>query len=188
MSEVQVSLARVLPSERTLLANLMELYVHDLSALFPQVTLGEDGRFGYTQLPLYFDDTEPRFAFLIRADGRVAGFALATRGSPAADDPKVHDVAEFFVLRQYRRSRVGRRTAALLFRALPGSWTVRVLAQNARALAFWRETVHEFTQGTADESERHDANGVWRVFAFDASPDAFDASPDAFDASRDGAA
>ena len=82
MSEAQVSLARVQPSEHTLLSNLVELYVHDLSALFPHVALGEDGRFGYARLPLYFDDTEPRFAFLIRVDGRIAGFALATRGSP----------------------------------------------------------------------------------------------------------
>ena len=90
----------------------------------------------------------------------------------------MHDVAEFFVLRQHRRSGVGRRAAALLFRAFPTRWTVRVLARNARALAFWRETLREFTNGTAREAERHDANGVWRVFAFDASPDAFDASRD----------
>lgn len=34
-------------AEHTLLSNLLELYIHDLSALFPQVRLGPDGRFGY---------------------------------------------------------------------------------------------------------------------------------------------
>ena len=164
-----MSLARLQPNERTLLSNLMELYVHDLSALFPHVTLGEDGRFGYARLPLYFDESEPRFAFLIRAGGRVAGFALATRGSSAADDPEVHDVAEFFVLRQHRRNGVGRNAAGLLFRTLPARWTVRVLERNARALVFWRQTVREFTHDTAHETERHDASGTWRVFAFDSA-------------------
>src|SRR6187399_3096442 len=33
-------------SDLELLSNLMELYIHDLSAAFPNVTLGPDGRFG----------------------------------------------------------------------------------------------------------------------------------------------
>jgi predicted acetyltransferase len=81
-------------SEAPLLANLLELYLHDLSVAFPAIQLGADGRFGYPWLPLYWSEPERRFPFLIREAGRVAGFALATRGSPASDDPTVFDVAE----------------------------------------------------------------------------------------------
>ena len=71
--------------------------------------------------------TQPRTSlYLIRVRGRVAGFALVTRGSPATADPLDLDLAEFFVLRSYRRSGVGRRAAVLLWNSLPAHWIVRV--------------------------------------------------------------
>src|SRR4051812_18727081 len=92
-----------------LLANLLELYIHDLSAAFPHIELGADGRFAYPKLPLYWSEPERRFPFLIRCGAGVAGLALVTRGSPATEDPDVFDIAEFFVIRGHRRSGVGRR-------------------------------------------------------------------------------
>ncbi len=89
------------------LANLLELYIHEMSDAFPHLVIGADGRFGYRRLPLYWAEPENRFAFLIRCDARLAGFALVTRGSPITDDPSVLDLAEFFVLRSYRRSQRG---------------------------------------------------------------------------------
>ena len=154
-------------AERELLSNLLELYIHDLSAAFPSIELGEDGRFGYSKLELYWSEPERRFPFLIRADGRVAGFALATRGSPASDDPEVLDVAEFFVLRRYRRSGVGRQAAALLWQRLPGTWIVRVAESNPGALSFWGDTVGEFTNGGATEYQRPGTPSAWRVFSFE---------------------
>ena len=104
-----VTLDSATVAELPLLSNLLELYIHDLSSSFPDLEIGPDGRFGYSRLPLYWSEPSLRFPFLIRAGGRLAGFALATRGSPASDDPSVFDVAEFFVLRRYRRSKVTRR-------------------------------------------------------------------------------
>jgi predicted acetyltransferase len=155
------------PADATLLANLLELYIHDLSAAFPDVTLGSDGRFGYRRLPLYWTEPDRRFAFLIRADDQLAGFILATRGSPAADDPNVLDVAEFFVLRRYRRTGVGRRAATLLWSRLPGQWTVRVLETNTDGLAFWREVVGEAAAARATEAPSFDGKRNWRVFTFE---------------------
>jgi hypothetical protein len=88
------------------LSNLLELYLHDLSEIFP-IEVGADGHFGYENLPLYWSYPDTHFAFLIRSGACFAGFALATRGSPATDDPQDLDVAEFFVLRRYRRAGVG---------------------------------------------------------------------------------
>jgi predicted acetyltransferase len=157
-------------SDSTLLANLLELYIHDLSAAFPNVELGPDGRYGYQQLPLYWSEPRRRFAFLIRRDGRVAGFVLARRGSPASEDPAVFDVAEFFVLGRYRRAGVGREAAFLLWNRLPGTWTVRVAESNPDALAFWRGVVAEFTHGTATESVRPGKTMGWRVLSFSNMP------------------
>src|SRR3954468_13353929 len=114
------------PADATLLSNLLELYIHDLSAAFPNVELGADGRFGYGKLPLYWSEPERRFPFLIRCGARIAGFVLATRGSPASEDPDVFDGPEFFVMRRHRRSGVGRQAAFLLWNRLAGRWIVRV--------------------------------------------------------------
>src|SRR5215831_5575094 len=51
-------------SDAALIGDLLELYTHDLSDVFP-VQLGEDGRFGYQQLPLYWLEPERRYPFLI---------------------------------------------------------------------------------------------------------------------------
>jgi predicted acetyltransferase len=164
-----VALDAAAPTDATLLANLLELYIHELSPLFPSIELGPDGRFGYPKLPLYWSERDRRFPFLIRCNGRTAGFVLATRGSPAADDPAVFDVAEFFVLRRYRRSGVGREAAYLLWESLPGTWIVRVSEGNTGALTFWSSAIADFANGTATESTRPGNPRPWRVFSFESA-------------------
>jgi predicted acetyltransferase len=134
------------PEEAPLLGHLLELYLHDLSDIFP-IDLGRDGRFGYDRLPLYFEEPGRRFPFVIRANGHPAGFALVTRGSPVTQDPTDLDVAEFFVARGYRRSSVGRSAAFQLWDRMPGRWIVRVSEGNRRGLPFWRTIVSEYTKG-----------------------------------------
>jgi len=155
------------PEDSELLGNLLELYIHDLSAIYPRVELDARGRFGYPPLPAYLSGRSDRFAFSIRCDGRVAGFALAQRGSPVADDPNVLDVAEFFVLKRFRQRGVGRAAAALLWERLPGTWTIRVRADNAPAVPFWRSAVAAYTRGTGTEREHDDGSSKWLVFSFD---------------------
>jgi predicted acetyltransferase len=155
-------------TEEPLLANLLELYIHDLSAVFPGLEVGPDGRFGYPPLQQYWSQPNRRFPFLLRCAGRVAGFALVQRGSPVADDPDALDMAEFFVLRQYRRRGVGARAATLVWDRLPGSWTIRVLENNTRALAFWREVVSDFVGAPASPVPVVTPSGAWLVFTFEA--------------------
>lgn len=154
-------------SDAVLLSNLMALYVHDLSAMFEHVEIGEDGRYGYPELPSYLAGERGRSAFLIRHEGAVAGFVLVRRGSPASDDPSVLDVAEFFVLRKYRGRGVGRAAATLLWDAMPGSWVVRASRANSDAVRFWRRVVTGYAGARATESERSIGGAMWVVFCFD---------------------
>ena len=153
------------------LANLLELYIHDLSAAFPSVELGADGRFGYPKLSLYWSEPERRFAFIVRYEGRIVGFAFATLGSPATDDPDVSDVAEFFVIRRYRRNGVGREAAKLLWTLRPGKWTVRVSENNSSGLPFWASVVEEISAGQSQILTRVDGAHTWRVFSFQVARD-----------------
>ena len=157
------------PADQLLLSNLLELYIHDLSALFPHVQLGRDGRFGYPRLPLYWSEPEKRFAYLIQHDASVAGFVLATLGSPASSNPEVYDIAEFFVLRRHRGAGVGQRAAFLLWRERPGTWTVRASEANSGAVAFWTRVVSAFTNGGARCWKRTEPTGTWQVFEFESN-------------------
>jgi len=164
----KVHLEHAASSARPLLENMLELYVHDLSEVFPCV-LGDDGRFGYPRLGSYFIDTDRRFPFLIRDEAGIAGFALVTVGSPASDDPETRDIAEFFVLRGKRRTGVGAAAARMVWKTFPGSWTVRVSEGNRGALPFWSELVREYTGGVFTETDRPAEPHPWRVFSFRSS-------------------
>jgi predicted acetyltransferase len=153
-------------SEAPVLANLIQLYIHDLSDVF-NLDPGPDGRFAYDKLPLYWSEPERRFPLLIRCGGKLAGFTLVTRGSPVTDDPDVFDVAEFFVLRRYRRAGIGRRAATLLWERFAAPWTIRVSEGNREGCRFWGGVIAEYTNGAMMQTRREARPDPWRVFWFD---------------------
>ena len=67
------------PEQEPILAQLLELYAHDFSE-FHHIDIGEDGKFGYQPLPLYWTDPG-RHPFLIRVDGKLAGLVLVKTGT-----------------------------------------------------------------------------------------------------------
>jgi predicted acetyltransferase len=161
----EVSLQIATPGDAELLSNLVQLYAYDLSTVF-ELELGSDGRYSYDKLPLYWSQPETRFPLLIRRGKVLAGFALASRGSPASDDPDVFDVAEFFVLRSYRRSGVGRKAAFLLWNRFPASWTVRVSEGNHSAQSFWSRIIEDYAGGNVVQTTRPGSPRGWQVFSF----------------------
>lgn len=66
----RIEIQRANYEDEPLLRNLLELYSHDFSE-FCRVDSGQDGRFGYKSLPLYWSEADRR-SFLIRNDGRLA--------------------------------------------------------------------------------------------------------------------
>ena len=148
-----VTLTEVPVAQKSVIANLIQLYKYDFSEFAgvgsDRGEISADGLFAYEALDSYWHETG-RFAFTIQADGRLAGFALVNRWS-ALDRPLDHSVGEFFVMRKYRRHRVGARAAKLLFERLPGRWEVGVAWYNPPALAFWRAVVPSMAEGPVEE-------------------------------------
>ena len=104
--------------QKSTLANLLELYSHDFSE-FIDLDVGDDGRFGYRELDLYWSDPNRR-PFLIYADRKLAGFLLVRcihQGRETA-----WDMTEFFVIRGFRKRGVGRRAAIEMFTRFSGRW------------------------------------------------------------------
>ena len=149
------------PEHQALLANLLELYIHDFTEFVPK-DVSEDGRFGYNHLPLYWSDPLRR-PYLARLDGSWAGFALVQKLA----DPDVWDMAEFFVLRRYRRTGLGTEFALRLWQTCPGPWQVRVRAANPPAIAFWKACIENLTRTPSQSTTVELDNVPWHIFHFD---------------------
>jgi predicted acetyltransferase len=146
-----VVLVSVTEGERALLENLAQLYVYDWSAMLP-LDVGDDGRFRELDLTPYWGGGDGHHALLARVDDKPAGFALVHATSRLTGQRGVFDMAEFFVLRRYRRQGVGLAAAFAVFDRLEGSWEIRQRDDNPDATAFWRRAVSQYTGGAYQEA------------------------------------
>lgn len=144
---MEVTLERCGHDELPIVARLIEQLRHDLSAFRPYA-LDADGTYGYQHLEAYV--TEPaREACLVRVDGELAGFTM-TRMLETTE----REVAEFFVVRRWRRQGVGQEVAATLFRRHPGPWLVEHDAANVPASRFWPATIRLVADGEVRVSDK----------------------------------
>jgi predicted acetyltransferase len=163
--KIEVTPAR--KDEESIVANLLELYIHDFSE-FKDLEIGADGRFGCSSLPHYWSEPS-RHPFLARVDGKLAGVVLVKRGSEVTGDKAVWDVAEFFVLRGYRRRGIGTHIAHEVWRRFPGMWEVRVMQSNIPARDFWAHAISMLT-GKEIKSTRVEKDGkYWSLFSFEST-------------------
>ncbi len=150
--------------QETTLANLLELYTHDFSK-FHDVAIGTDGRFGYKPLAFYW--SEPgHYPFLVWVKGELAGFVLVKRESEFCGNENVWDMAEFFVLRGYRRRGIGTQVAHEVGKNFPGFWEVRVMQSNVVGCDFWARAISTFAGEAVETSLVEKDGGCWRVFSF----------------------
>jgi predicted acetyltransferase len=86
--EIQIKLASY--EEKSILSNLMELEQCDYSE-YDGYDVDEHGLYGYKFLDHYW--TEPyRYPFLVRASGKLAGFALVRVYDKRPDNSNVYSI------------------------------------------------------------------------------------------------
>lgn len=141
-------------SERSPLFRMLEMYQHDLSDVWDQ-DIDEQGEYGY-ELDSYWL-APARKPYVILVNGKYAGFALVN------DEVKVpggdHWLEQYFIIKKYRRSGLGRAAATRLFDLHPGRWQLGQFPLNYPAQAFWRATISEYTRGNYREQEI--TSGSW---------------------------
>jgi predicted acetyltransferase len=145
---MNVELQVIPQAQKALLHNLMEKYMHDFSE-YDGEDVDEQGLYGYKWSDQYFIDAD-RYPMVIRADGKIAGLVLVRRGSGFDEDP-AHSLAEFFVMRKYRRKGVGTRAARLAFEQFPGKWEVSQDPDNPDSILFWHRVVGKLTNGNFEQ-------------------------------------
>jgi predicted acetyltransferase len=140
--EVRVATA----ADRLPLFRMLELYQHDLSDIWDQ-ELDVHGEYGY-ELDRYWRQANCH-PFVALVNGHYAGFALVDGSVKVAGSG--HWMDQFFVLKKYRRSGLGKAMALRVFSQLPGYWEVGQMPDNTPAQAFWRAVIADLTDGAYTE-------------------------------------
>lgn len=151
--------------EEPILANLLELYAHDFTEFLP-IDLRSNGRFEYQDLSRYWRDPD-HHPFLIKAAGKLGGLVLIRRDESVARAEPLWDLAEFFVVRRYRRQGVGTSMAHEVWRRFPGRWQVRVMEANLPGQHFWQRAITQFTGDAVESARLERAGEYWRFFTFE---------------------
>jgi predicted acetyltransferase len=154
--ELNVSIVPIKITEKNILADLLPVYFAELSAVM-DLPKDAQGKFKYKYLDLYWQEPE-RHPFFIKMGGKICGFVLVNDYSRLA--AKAKTIAEFFILREYRRRGIGKAAAFMVFDSFPGAWEVAEHENNFTAQAFWRNIIRDYSRGDFVETVIN--NEQWR--------------------------
>ena len=159
---MNIEICPVAIEDKSVLRNLMELYAYDFSE-FDEADVDGHGLYGYSYLDHYWTE-EGRHAFFFKVDGRLAGFAMVRQCQ--IDGALTWTMAEFFVMRKYRKHGLGRDAAFRIFDQFPGRWNVAELTENKPAQVFWRRIINQYTGGSFTEIWQNDEHWQGPVQVF----------------------
>lgn len=126
------------------IGHLMQFYIYDFSE-YLDYDVEENGFYKpYPSLDDYWSATTRKFPYVIIKEGKFVGFVLVhmkkSDGGPFA-------IAEFFIMKKYRRTGIGSAVAKKIFALHPGAWEVHQREENVAAVKFWIKVIGEYTSG-----------------------------------------
>ena len=144
--EDNVKLTRLQGKDKSVLQNLFQLYLHDITASLP-MDVNEHGLFEYNYLDLYFLEQKNRYAYFIHINNQLAGFVLIDDEFMVLDKEieDKYDLSELFLLNAYKRKGYGEIVAKKLFDMYRGSWEIRAVPRSEGANKFWIKVVKDYT-------------------------------------------
>lgn len=160
--KMEIKLEKASIEQKSILRNLMELYNYDFTE-FDYEDVNEYGLYGYKYLDHYWTE-ENRYPFLIKVDNKWAGFALIRNQGLNALNNDIYSVAEFFVMKKYRKMGVGKKAARTTFDTFKGEWKVGQLEKNIPAQRFWRNVISEYTNDNFEEVRESNWDGPIQKF------------------------
>jgi predicted acetyltransferase len=146
-------------ADRPVIDRLMQLCLYDMASDRP-FPIGPDGRYDYGFLDAFWDHP-----YLFQADGQIAGFALVIRHCPVTGTAPCWFMAEFFILRSFRRRALGQTMLQAILTRHPGRWHIANQTVNTAADAFWSRVIP--SDGRTTRPVHFDGDD-WIVRAFEA--------------------
>lgn len=156
---MNISLIRITEKEKETFRNLIQLFAYDFSEL-NGMDVDDNGL--YPELPDmedYYTKSE-YVSFFVKVNGKLAGLAIIK----LMEDENINYLRHFFILRKYRRLKVGQNAVHMIFDSFPGKWRVSQFDFNEPAISFWRKAIERYTQGNYQETRREDGKGLRQEF------------------------
>ena len=162
MSHIQVE--PVPFEQKSVLVQLLNLYNYDFTE-YEDDYISEDGYYKNESYRHIITDEyrndDARHSFFIRVNQKLAGFILVHEYCRFLE--KAHTIAEFFVMKSYRRKGVGKLAAKIVFDMFKGKWEVLQLTNNLPAQKFWEAVISEYTETNYQKCDSEE----WVGFIFE---------------------
>lgn len=146
---MKIELKEASKINKLIIRNMMELYNYDLSE-YEDSDLNEHGLYDYSYLDNYWTE-EDRYPYIIRVDDKLAGFILVNKYSVVTSSQTDYAIAEFFILKKYRKRGIGKIVAFEVFDKFHGNWEVKQLPQNKTSHIFWHKVIKQYTSNNFKE-------------------------------------
>lgn len=144
---MNLNLLKASKEHTTVLQHLMQFYIYDFS-IYTNHDVGQNGLFApYPDLESYLDGREGnnKFPYVIKMGETYIGFVLVKFNE--TENRSYFSIAEFFILRKYRRKGAGKAIALQIFTLYKGWWEIYQMDSNKVAQLFWTKVIEEFTNG-----------------------------------------
>jgi predicted acetyltransferase len=135
-------------SDREIIKRLLQPYLTELSQ-FDDISpdhKNEKGEYIYPYLNDYWRE-DNRFPYLFYCNGKLAGFALVRRVD------YYYEMAEFYVLPEFRGHSLGMACATDIFRRHAGIWRIGFNKQNFASRQLWGKLAQKLANGDIEEGE-----------------------------------
>jgi predicted acetyltransferase len=143
---MKIQILKAYGEHKQVISNLMQLYMYDFSE-YTGSDVEADGLFAaYPHFEDYWREENQRVPYIIRIDEIYIGFVFVRRIE--TPEKSYFSIAEFFIMRKYRRKGFGRIVAKEIFNLHRGQWEVFQMEVNKPARIFWKEIIAEYTNGS----------------------------------------
>jgi len=162
--ERDVTIERIGRESRAALSAMVDEYLAELHR-HRERPIGATTAAAYRYLPLYWSEAG-RHPFFVRSGDQRVGFALVREVADLA----LTQMSDFYIRPDARRSGVGQRAVAELWRRFPGAWELQVHPRNAAASAFWPRCIELASSGSVLVTTVEEADGLRTQYNFEIPP------------------
>lgn len=150
--------------------NMGRFYVYDMTEYMgddEDWKIPENGLFECIDFRKYW--TQPdTFPFIVRKNKEIAGFVIIDK--KGSENQVDFNMAQFFILRKFKKKGIGRGLAYQCFNRFVGVWEVMVMPKNEGAYRFWEKVIAAYTDNHFQEYVRnvkHLENAEKKIFRFE---------------------
>ncbi len=160
-NNMSIEIRKAKLKEKETVNNLFQLYEYDFSEYYLD-DVDEKGLYpSYKYLDLYFIE-DNRDLYIVTVDEKIAGFFMINK-YPAFLPIGTNSIAEFFILKKYRKNGLGSFAFNFIFNNYKGRMEIKVLKKNKPAALFWDKVIKNQNPKVHNITIQKEVNEEWIV-------------------------